>query len=98
MPASTQSIREMVASQQPAAKIFERFDIDLCLQAESWLSRACAELQLSVDQVLEKLADAEAQEHGGLPIDPSTLSIERLIQLETESKRAFSPSMVSTRL
>jgi regulator of cell morphogenesis and NO signaling len=81
MPTSTQSIREIVATQPSAARIFERFDIDLCLQTENSLSRACAELQLSVDQVLEKLADAEAQEQGGLPIDPATLSIERLIQL-----------------
>jgi len=81
MPTSAQSIREIVAVQPSASRIFERFDIDLCLQAENSLSRACAELQLSVDQVLEKLADAEAQESGGSPIDPSTLSIERLIQL-----------------
>jgi regulator of cell morphogenesis and NO signaling len=81
MPTSTQSIREIVATQPSAARIFERFDIDLCLQAENSLTRACAELQLSVDQVLDKLADAEAQESGGSPIDPSTLSIERLIQL-----------------
>lgn len=80
MPASTQSIREIVATHPSAAMIFERFDIDLCLQAENSLRHACAELQLSVDQVLEKLADAEAQEQGGLPIDPATLSIERLIQ------------------
>ena len=81
MPTSTQSIREIVATQPSASRIFERFDIDLCLQAENSLSRACAELQLSVDQVIEKLADAEAQEEGGLPIDPASLSIERLIQL-----------------
>jgi regulator of cell morphogenesis and NO signaling len=80
MPTSTQSIREIVATQPSAARIFERFDIDLCLQAENSLDRACAELQLSVDQVLEKLANAEAQEQGGSPIDPATLSIERLIQ------------------
>lgn len=80
MPTSTQSIREIVATYPSAARIFERFDIDLCLQAENPLRRACAELQLSVDQVLEKLADAEAQEQGGSPIDPATFSIERLIQ------------------
>jgi regulator of cell morphogenesis and NO signaling len=80
MPTSTQSIREIIATQPSAARVFERFDIDLCSQAESSLDCACAELQLSVDQVLEKLANAEAQENGGSPIDPATLSIERLIQ------------------
>jgi regulator of cell morphogenesis and NO signaling len=80
MLTSTQTIREVVATQTSAARVFERFDIDLCVQAENSLDGACAELQLSVDQVLEKLADAEAQEQGGSPIDPATLSIERLIQ------------------
>jgi regulator of cell morphogenesis and NO signaling len=80
MPTSTQSVREIVAKQPSAAKIFQHFDIDLCSQADKSLDGACAELQLSVDQVLEKLADAEIQELGGPPVDPASLSIGRLIQ------------------
>lgn len=80
MPTATQSIREIVATQPSAAKVFERFDIDLCSQAENSLACACAELQLSVNQVLEKLASADAQEQGGSPIVPAALSTERLIQ------------------
>ncbi len=44
------------------------------------LEGACQELQLSVDQVLEKLADSEAKEPGGLALDPATLPLARLIQ------------------
>ena len=80
MPTSTQSVREIIAKHPSAAKIFQRFDINLCSQAEKSLDGACAELQLSVDQVLEKLADAETQELGGPPVDPASLSIGRLIQ------------------
>lgn len=80
MPTATQSIREIVATQPSAAKVFQRFDIDLCSQAEKSLDGACAELQLSVDQVLEKLADAETQELGGPAVDPASLPIGRLIQ------------------
>lgn len=80
MPNSTQTVREIVAYQPSAAKIFLRFDIDLCSQAEKSLDSACAELQLSVDQVLEKLADAETRELGGAAFDPATLSIGQLIQ------------------
>jgi regulator of cell morphogenesis and NO signaling len=80
MPTATQSIREIVATQPSAAKVFHRFDIDLCSQAEKSLDGACAELQLSVDQVLEKLADAETQELGGPVVDPASLPIGRLIQ------------------
>jgi regulator of cell morphogenesis and NO signaling len=78
MPTSTQSIREIVSTQPSAAQIFLRFDIDLCAHADESLNEACAELQLSVDQVLEKLADAEAI--GAAPVDPASLPVGRLIQ------------------
>lgn len=80
MPTSTQSIREIVTQYPSSARVFHRFDIDLCLQADLSLEGACQELQLSVDQVLEKLTDSEAQERGGLASDPATLSLARLVQ------------------
>ena len=80
MPTSTQSIREIVTQHPTSAKVFHRFDIDLCLQADLSLEGACQELHLSVDQVLEKLADSEAGEPGGLALDPATLPLSRLIQ------------------
>ena len=80
MSTATQSIREIVTRRPSAASIFHRFDIDLCMQADLSLEAACRELQLSVDQVLEKLADAEVEEHGGLAFDPHDVSLGRLIQ------------------
>jgi regulator of cell morphogenesis and NO signaling len=80
MPTATQSIREIVTTQPSAATILQRFEIDLCSQADASLHQACAELQLSVDQVLEKLADAALKEHGAPPADPAELSQRRLIQ------------------
>lgn len=77
---STQSIREIVKTHPSATKIFQRFDIDLCSQADNTLEGACAELQLSVDQVLEKLSDAESEESGATACDPANLSLSRLIQ------------------
>ena len=80
MPTSTQSIREIVTQYPSSARVFHRFDIDLCLQADLSLEGACQELQLSVDQVLEKLTDSEAQERGGMALDPATISLARLVQ------------------
>ncbi|MFZ0301184.1 MAG: hemerythrin domain-containing protein [Terracidiphilus sp.] len=80
MSTATQSIREIVARQPSAAGIFHRFDIDLRMQADLSLEGACQELQLSVDQVLEKLAEAEAERCGGTAFDPESLSLSRLIQ------------------
>ena len=59
MSTAAQSIREIVTRRPSSASIFHRFDIDLCMQADLSLEAACRELQLSVEQVLEKLADAE---------------------------------------
>ena len=69
MATSTQSIREIVSTQSSAAAVLERFDIDPCSHAEESLKQACTGLQLSVDQVLEKLADAASNEPGAEPAD-----------------------------
>jgi len=80
MPAATQSIREIVAAEPSAAAVLERFEIDLCSQADAGLERVCAELRLSVDQVLEKLADAESRARGAIVPAVETCSLTRLIQ------------------
>ena len=80
MATATQSIREIVASQASAASVLQRFEIDLCSTANQSLSQACSTLQLSVDQVLEKLADAEAEQYGAPPVDPASMSLEKLVQ------------------
>jgi len=80
MATSTQSIREIVSSQSSAAAVLQRFDIDLCSHADASLNQACADLQLSVDQILEKLADAAANEQGTVTTDFDSCSMSRLIQ------------------
>ncbi|MGD0156842.1 MAG: DUF542 domain-containing protein [Terracidiphilus sp.] len=80
MPTSTQSIREIISNQSSAAAVLERFDIDLCSHANESLKQACAGLQLSVDQVLEKLSDAAAKQNGAVPADLAGYSLSRLIQ------------------
>ncbi len=80
MPFAMQSIRDIVSTQPSAAAILQHFDIDLCAQAELPLAEACRELQLSVDQILDKLADAEVQGCGAAAQNPDRLSTGRLIQ------------------
>ena len=80
MPAATQSIREIVTAEPSAAAVLERFEIDLCSKADAQLDLVCTELQLSVDQVLEKLADAESQANGAVVPDLERYSLTRLIQ------------------
>jgi regulator of cell morphogenesis and NO signaling len=80
MATATQSIREIVSSQPTAAAILHRFDIDVCAQANETLSEACADLQLSVEQLLEKLTDGAAIDASGLAADPAGFTQGRLIQ------------------
>ncbi|MBS1802552.1 MAG: DUF542 domain-containing protein [Acidobacteria bacterium] len=80
MATATQSIREIVASQASAASVLQRFEIDLCSTANQSLTEACSNLQLSVDQVLDKLAAAEAERNGTPPVDPASMSLEKLVQ------------------
>lgn len=80
MPAATQSIREIVSAAPSAAQVLERFQIDLCSRGDAQLEHVCAELQLSVDQVIEKLADAEVQARGDAVPDLELYSLNRLIQ------------------
>ena len=80
MPTASQSIREILTAEPSAAAVLERFDIDLCSQADAQLERVCAELRLSVDQVLEKLADAESRANGAVAPDLESYSLTRLIQ------------------
>ena len=80
MATATQSVREIVASQASAASVLQRFEIDLCSSANQSLTEACSSQQLSVEQVLEKLAAAEADQNGAPPTDPASMSLEKLVQ------------------
>jgi regulator of cell morphogenesis and NO signaling len=80
MATATQSLREIVASQASAALVLQRFEIDLCSCANQSLTQACSNLQLSVEQVLEKLAAADAEQNGAPPVDPASMSLEKLVQ------------------
>ena len=80
MATATQSIREILASQASAALVLQRFEIDLCSSANQSLTQACSSLQLSVEQVLEKLAAADAEQNGAPPVDPASMALEKLVQ------------------
>lgn len=80
MSTSTHTIREIVSTHTSAAAVLQRFDIDLCTYAKNSLESTCDELQLSVEQVLEKLAEAAADEKGMTTIDLNGYSLTRLIQ------------------
>ena len=77
---TTQTIRTILAHQPNAVQVFERFRIDLCSQADQSLEQACRELQLSCDQVIEKLDEARVAGLHPSVLDPSGWTLTRLIQ------------------
>jgi regulator of cell morphogenesis and NO signaling len=54
----TKQVREYAIEQPSSVRVFERFGIDYCCGGRKSLDQACAELQLSVDQVLDKIEEA----------------------------------------
>jgi regulator of cell morphogenesis and NO signaling len=99
MATASQSIGEIIATQPSATNVLRRFEIDLSAHAAQSLTQACADLQLSVDQVLEKLAAVEAYETGATTIDPPTMPLQKLIQhivrLHHRSVRQDLPRLVA---
>lgn len=89
MATSSQSIREIVSNQSSAAAVLHKFEIDLCARGNDSLKQACDELQLSLEQVLEKLSDAAAKEQGAAAEDLSSYSLSRLIQHIVRSHHAY---------
>jgi regulator of cell morphogenesis and NO signaling len=98
MLSSSQSIRDIAATQPSAIALFERFEIDICSLADKSLREACSQLQLSLDQVLEKLQECSNRENGSGPTDPATLSctllIQHIVRVHHQRVRQDLPSLV----
>lgn len=80
MTTATQTIREIISSHPTAAAILERFEIDVCAHSNEPLAKACADLQLSVEHVLEKLENGAASESGAKAFDPAEFRPSQLIR------------------
>ncbi len=77
---TTQTIRAIMAEQPNSVQVFERFQIDLCSQADLSLREACHDLQLSCDQVIERLEEARTAGNSSVTPDPSGWTLNRLTQ------------------
>lgn len=82
------TIREIALENPATIRVFERFGIDYCCGGRKPLEQACSELQLSVDQVKEKLAECV---NGGSDqsAEWGTESLSRLIQHIVRKHHAY---------
>src|SRR3954468_20988012 len=83
------TVRDIALEQPSSIRVFERFGIDYCCGGRKSLTQACEELQLSVEQVTEKLKEAS-----GLNDDEDlgqwqSTSLAKLIQHIVRRHRSF---------
>jgi regulator of cell morphogenesis and NO signaling len=74
------TVREIATEMPATIRVFEKFGIDYCCGGRKSLEQACTELQLSSEQVIEKLDEATRQ-----PAEPDarewqTASLASLVQ------------------
>jgi regulator of cell morphogenesis and NO signaling len=78
--AGNATVAEIAVQHPTTVRVFERFGIDYCCGGRKPLQEACNELQLSLEQVLEKLNEANGQLVGEDTPDWQSASLAKLIQ------------------
>lgn len=73
-----QTVRNIALTSPTSIRIFERFGIDYCCGGNRPLAESCKELQLSLDQVIEKLEEAQSSKDDA-PVDWQNASLCNLI-------------------
>lgn len=85
MHITTEKIIRDIAIESPATiPVFEKFGIDYCCGGKRSIAQACSDLQLSVDQVLEKLEQAtntgDADDHTRWQSQPLYKLIQHIVR------------------
>jgi len=70
MQTAVKQVRDLAIEQPSSVRVFERFGIDYCCGGRKPLEQVCEEQQISLPQILEKLA--EAQQSAPEPTEPWT--------------------------
>lgn len=87
--AGNSTVAEIAVQHPTTVRVFERFGIDYCCGGRKPLEQACNELQLSLEQVLEKLQEAEGEPSGKNLPDWQSASLAKLIQHIVRKHHAF---------
>ena len=70
MQTAVKQVRDLAIEQPSSVRVFERFGIDYCCGGRKPLDQVCSEQNISLPQLLEKLAEAENR--SPQPIEPWT--------------------------
>src|SRR5262249_57464726 len=78
--AAKATVAEIAVQHPTTVRVFERFGIDYCCGGRKPLEQACNELQLSLEQVLEKLQKAEGELSTENPPHLQSTTLAKLLQ------------------
>jgi len=90
MQTAVKQVRDLAMEQPSSVRVFEKFGIDYCCGGRKPLEQVCSEQNISLPQLLEKLAEAEiASPQGVEPWTKSTLAklVDLIVQVCHASTR-----------
>lgn len=91
------SVGNIVAEDFAAAKVFKKYGIDFCCHGETTLDKACTDLGLSAEEVIQALERQEADGGGRIPFVswPLDLLMDYILKIHLRGIRARGPELLS---
>lgn len=94
-----QTVRDIALADPSVIRVFERFGIDYCCGGRKPLAQSCQELQLSLEQVMEKLAEAQGtktnQGHENWQAAPLASLISHIVRTHHARTRQELPRIIA---
>lgn len=91
------SVGNIVAENFAAAKVFKKYGIDFCCHGDVALDKACADLELLPEEVIQALESQEADNKGSIPFAswPLDLLMDYILKIHHRGIRAQGPELLN---
>ena len=94
------SVGEIVAEDFAAAKVFKKYGIDFCCHGEVTLEKACANLKLAPEEVMQALKQQKENGEGRIPFSswPLDLLMDYILKIHHRGIRKNGPELHELKL
>lgn len=91
------SVGEIVAEDFAAAKVFKKYGIDFCCHGEVTLEKACANLKLAPEEVMQALKQQKENGEGRIPFSswPLDLLMDYILKIHHRGIRKNGPELLT---
>ena len=91
------SVGNIVAENFAAAKVFKKYGIDFCCHGDVALDKACADLELLPEEVIQALERQEADNKGSIPFAswPLDLLMDYILKIHHRGIRVQGPELLN---